>query len=563
MKAADVKRLLRIRWTVAKKIGGLALVLLLLLVGVTANTLLKFEAVDAEIEEISTLNMPMAMTVSRIESHLLKQSLSVQKTARLAAAQHDFRSSNDEFETNARVVDTEIHRAVSLAKHAHAFSEATQEEYEHIDVLLDLLQAEHQSLKSSARALVKLLDEGGSKEGLEELIGEAEASAEAVGENIEELLREVQKFTAASVAATEEYESQATHSGVLFALAAVVIGGVLSFITIRSLRDSIAKLTSTASRIAEGDLSGESVEIHTSDELGQLAIVFDVMIHSLREQVSQTNTTVSTLRDATSEILVSARQQTSFTKRQAATVQEITSTMEEISHSGAQMSDKARHIADTTQATTEVTASGLNAIAATNETMESIREQVEEVANNIVMLSEKAQAVGQIIASVNDVAEQSNLLALNAAIEAAGAGEQGSRFSVVASEIKNLADQAKDSTAQVRTILSDVQKGINTAVMLTEEAVKRVESGKEKAEVTESTIRELAGNTKESSQVFQQIIAGTNQQQIGVEQVTQGMKDFRQAAHESANGTAQLENAVGNLNDLGSQLETLVNQYKL
>ena len=97
MKAADVKRLLRIRWTVAKKIGGLALVLLLLLVGVTANTLLKFEAVDAEIEEISTLNMPMAMTVSRIESHLLKQSLSVQKTARLAAAQHDFRSSNDEF----------------------------------------------------------------------------------------------------------------------------------------------------------------------------------------------------------------------------------------------------------------------------------------------------------------------------------------------------------------------------------------------------------------------------------------------------------------------------------
>ena len=104
---------------------------------------------------------------------------------------------------------------------------------------------------------------------------------------------------------------------------------------------------------------------------------------------------------------------------------------------------------------------------------------VEEVAENIVALSEKTQAVGEIIATVNDVAERSNLLALNAAIEAAAAGEQGNRFSVVANEMKNLADQAKDSTVQVRTILSDIQKGINSSVMLTEEAVKRVESGKQ------------------------------------------------------------------------------------
>ena len=139
------------------------------------------------------------------------------------------------------------------------------------------------------------------------------------------------------------------------------------------------------------------------------------------------------------------------------------------------------------------------------------------MADNIVALSEKTQAVGEIIATVNDIAEQSNLLALNAAIEAAAAGDQGSRFSVVANEMKNLADQAKESTVQVRTILGDIQKGINSSVMLTEEAVKRVEAGKQQADVTERTIREMAETTQESVQAFQQIIGAANQQQIGFE----------------------------------------------
>jgi methyl-accepting chemotaxis protein len=95
-----------------------------------------------------------------------------------------------------------------------------------------------------------------------------------------------------------------------------------------------------------------------------------------------------------------------------------------------------------------------------------------------VALSEKTQAIGEIISTVNDLAEQSHLLALNAAIKAAAAGEQGLSFSVIAGEVKNLADQSREATIQVRVILGDIQKGINRSVMLTEEAVKRVESGK-------------------------------------------------------------------------------------
>jgi methyl-accepting chemotaxis protein len=195
--------------------------------------------------------------------------------------------------------------------------------------------------------------------------------------------------------------------------------------------------------------------------------------------------------------------------------------------------------------------------------MEAIRQQAEAVAENIVTLSEKTQAVGEIIANVNDIAEQSNLLALNAAIEAAAAGDHGRRFSVVANELKNLADQSKASTIQVRTILNEIQKGINTSVMLTEEAVKRVEVGKQQADVAEHTIRQMSETTIASVQAFQQIVAATNQQQIGFEQVTQALKNIRVASQQTAVATQQMEKAAASLNVLGQQLTKSVERYQI
>src|SRR5206468_8142790 len=133
---------------------------------------------------------------------------------------------------------------------------------------------------------------------------------------------------------------------------------------------------------------------------------------------------------------------------------------------------------------------GMQAVQNTTLTMEKIRQQAEAVAENVVVLSERTQAVGEIIATVNDIAEQSHLLSLNAAIEAAAAGEHGRTFSVVAAEIKNLAGQSKEATVQVKSILGAIQKGINSSVMLTEEAVKRVDLGKQQADLAASTIHE-------------------------------------------------------------------------
>jgi methyl-accepting chemotaxis protein len=246
-----------------------------------------------------------------------------------------------------------------------------------------------------------------------------------------------------------------------------------------------------------------------------------------------------------------------------AAYQETNATMQEVSQSCSQISEKAKQVTIAAEAVSIANISGLDAVQKTNQTVEAIHEQAEAVAQNIVSLSEKTQMVGDILATVNDIAEQSHLLALNAAIEAAAAGEHGRTFSVVAGEIKNLADQSKTATVQVKTILGDIQKEINTSVMLTEEAVKRVDVGKHQADVAASAIRNMAANIDQSVQAFQQIVAGTNQQQIGFENVMQALKDMTRASEQAATSTRQTEKAAASLTDIGKQLRDATERYRI
>ena len=148
-------------------------------------------------------------------------------------------------------------------------------------------------------------------------------------------------------------------------------------------------------------------------------------------------------------------------------------------------------------------------------------------------------------------------------VEAAAAGEHGRSFSVVAGEIKNLADQSKEATVHVKSILGDIQKGINSSVMLTEEAVKRVDLGKQQADLAASTIHEMTVSIQQSLQAFQQIMAGTNQQQIGFEHVMQAIKDIGQSSDQSASSTRQMERAASDLAALGQQLRKATERYRL
>jgi methyl-accepting chemotaxis protein len=342
-----------------------------------------------------------------------------------------------------------------------------------------------------------------------------------------------------------------------FAVAAFV--GLATYLSIMRPLGEFQRLMTS---VGAGDLTQKSAR-EGGDELGILARGLNQLVTQLRNMATQTRVVTDKLNTATMDILASAREQSAVTGEQVAAYQETNATMQQVSQSGLQIAERARQVTVTAAAVSSANTSGLDAVQKANQTVEAIHEQAEAVAQNIVSLSEKTQMVGDILATVNDIAEQSHLLALNAAIEAAAAGEHGRSFAVVAGEIKNLADQSKAATVQVKTILGDIQKEINTSVMLTEEAVKRVDLGKRQADAAASAIRNMAANIDQSVQAFQQIVAGTNQQQIGFDNVMQAMKDLSRGSEQAAISTRQTEKSAANLTDLGTQLVTVTEGYRL
>ena len=315
-------------------------------------------------------------------------------------------------------------------------------------------------------------------------------------------------------------------------------------------------------RVGGGDLTGRAAA-SGRDEIGRLGSTLNGMVSGLSELARTNRSSTGDLNAAAAEIQAAAQEQAASVEEQFAAVQETAATMDQLAQTGVQVAKRAGEVIATAQATAKTSRQGLRAVADTAQAMDAIREQAEAVAGNIVGLSEKTQAIGEIIDTVNDVSERTHLLALNAAIEAAAAGESGRSFAVVASEMKLLADQAKVATGQVRGLLGEIQRGINTSVMLTEEAVKRAATGKARSDTTQRTIEEITARVEEGVQTFQQIVASTNQQQLGIEQVMGALTNIRQASQQTSAGTREVEAASANLTELAQGLMALAGRYRV
>ena len=356
--------------------------------------------------------------------------------------------------------------------------------------------------------------------------------------------------------------NSAIKSSVIALVIVFLIAVGVAYLIGSSITSRLGRAIDFVTKVGHGDLTQE-VTIHGKDELAVLGQHLNEMAGRLKSMARTTRETAESVHAATAQIRASTQQQSASVAEQLAAVEQTTATLSEITESGAQINRRAQDVAHGAQTVATSSHSGMKAVDDTIQAMDAIREQAEAVAENIVMLSERTQAIGEIIVTVNDIAERCHLLALNAAIEAAAAGEHGRTFSIVAGEIKSLADQSKEATAQVRSNLSEIQHGINASVMLTEEAVKRVAAGKRQTDATQSTIRTMAENIQESVLAFQQIVAGTNQQQIGLEQVIQALQNIREASSQTAAGTRQLEGAAANLNNLGQGLVEAVRNYRV
>ncbi|MBI1937035.1 MAG: HAMP domain-containing protein [Ignavibacteriales bacterium] len=333
--------------------------------------------------------------------------------------------------------------------------------------------------------------------------------------------------------------------------------------TNEKLQTTIADYVAFAEKIGSGDLTIRLRTDSDSSTIGRLGISLNDMAGRLNELSTQIKEGTAVLSSVAAEILSSTVQVASSIQETASSVSETTTTVEEVKQTAHVSSQKAKYVMESSQKAAHVSQNGKKSVDESISMMNKIREQIELVAESIIKLSEQSQAIGEIISTVNDLADQSNLLAVNAAIEAAKAGEQGKGFTVVAQEVKSLSEQSKHATAQVRTILSDLQRAMNSAVLATEQGTKSVEAGVSQSAEAGESIKILAENITEAAQAATQIAASSQQQLAGIDQIAQAMENIKHSSTQNVAGTQQAETAVKNLNDLGKKLKDLVEQYKV
>lgn len=328
-----------------------------------------------------------------------------------------------------------------------------------------------------------------------------------------------------------------------------------------SLGQAVATYGGFVERVARGELNATLVKPEHG-ELGALGDNLQAMARGLRTMTLRIHETVNALASATAEILTTTQEHSAGAAESAAAVSETVATVEEVAQTSKQAAERAKEVSLASKRSLEVSDAGREALEQAVQGMEQVRDRVEAIAQRILTLSDQAQAVGQITTTVNEFAEQSNLLALNASIEAARAGEAGKAFSVVAVEIRALAEQSKRATGEIRSILGDVQRSTAGAVLATEEGSRAVALAVDKVRAAGSGFDALVKVIESTAHSATQIFEATQQQAAGVGQISQAMQSINQATTQTVDGTRQTERAAQDLNQLSTRLRDAVAQYR-
>lgn len=344
---------------------------------------------------------------------------------------------------------------------------------------------------------------------------------------------------------------------------AVILSVLVGILIARSIGRPLRELSGVAARISEGDLTVRIPIKRRSDEIGILGESFQRMLTSLKGQTAKVLEVVGDLSTVSSQLNTTMSELVQTASHTSSSVSEVSSTVSEISQAAKVASNKAKNVVENSQNVLTISSSGSEATQETVEKINLIRDQMRSIGQAVVTLSEQSQAIDEIVSSVQDLADQSNLLAVNASIEAARAGDQGRGFAVVSQEIKTLADESKEATDQIRRILDDTRKWVSTVVMATEQGTKAVESGVEQSVIAGDSIKSLVERVASSAQEATVIAASTEEQLAGIEQASSAMVQIEKAMHQNLEGTSQVEAAAKKLESLGNTLNELVKYYKV
>jgi len=289
-----------------------------------------------------------------------------------------------------------------------------------------------------------------------------------------------------------------------------------------------------------------------------LLIVSAAGVIITRSLTSQIGAAVKHMQSSSSELQVSSNQQSMGSREQSTAMKEITMTMNELLVTSKQIAESAQRVAHIAEETASGARAGELTVTKASDSIGGIKRQVDLIVTHMLDLGKKSQQIGGILEIINELAEQTNILAINATIEAAGAGENGRRFAVVADEIRKLADRVGGSTKEIRGLIDDIRAAVNTTVMTTEGGTKAVEAGALQFSEVAIAFRQIVSLVGTTTEATREIELSTKQQSTAVSQVNIAVSNVAQAARETEVSSSQTLRTATELTKLSRDLMRLI-----
>jgi len=327
--------------------------------------------------------------------------------------------------------------------------------------------------------------------------------------------------------------------------------------TFQTLQESLRSIATSAQTITAGDLS------RPVQEEGDLADAFNQMLADLRQLVGQIRDASLQINSALEQMSAASSEQTSSAAQQSGSISEITTTMTELARNSKEVTESSERVVEIAAQSQEDARSGVEAARETLTAMDAIRETHEASTRGIVSLSAKVQQINEVMDVIDEIADRTKLIAFNAALEAAGAGETGRRFGVVAQEIRRLADTVVEATEDSRSRIVEIQEATNNMVITSERNNRIFKEGFTATQATADSLRKIMDSASNTTDSAKQISLSTRQERTALQQVLDAMLEVSKGATLFASKVSETDRIAADLRELAAALTELIGRYKV